>query len=255
MHTSYSLKNSMFAVELEGQPSNRETLLDWQVHDRLGIVVTTPFGGLGASLLIQLATAAYYDARPARRRVPLYPELYLFHTGGRHGDFSNFDIAPLRKEIFLPADSGTLIEAINDRAITHLLVPDAEVREIVFPYKEVDATRERVRHSFAYDPSGRVANADVAIRALHADVAENIHSTLDPQRVLDQIPEALKFGPPRQREFTAKWAEVYRSRMNETTDADRVAARQRWDALFEDGLPRETYRRISINEALGKLHT
>ena len=68
--------------------------------DRFGIVVTEPLGGLGGSLLLQLAIAKFYSVRPDRRAsVPVYPEIYLFHVGGPHGDFSYFDFWPPRKEV------------------------------------------------------------------------------------------------------------------------------------------------------------
>ena len=45
-----------------------------------------PLGATGASMLIQLAITAFYDVKPSRREVTLYPEIYLFHVGGRHGN-------------------------------------------------------------------------------------------------------------------------------------------------------------------------
>ena len=66
MHTAFLLKSSMFEIEMNGRASDREELLDWQAGDRLGIVLNSPLGALGASMLIQLVTAAYYDVRPSR---------------------------------------------------------------------------------------------------------------------------------------------------------------------------------------------
>ena len=76
-------------------------------------------------LLIQLAVLAFYESVPARRGTPpRYPEIYLFHAGGRFGDFNAFDFWPPRKEVFLPADPAMVLEALNDRAITRLAVPE-----------------------------------------------------------------------------------------------------------------------------------
>jgi hypothetical protein len=254
MHTAFSLNSEMFGVELDGRKISREALLDWQLYDRLGVVVTSPLGALGASLLMQLTITAYYDIRPARRTGPHYAEIYLFHAGGRFGDFSNFDLSPMRKEVFLSADSGDLIEAINDRAVTHLVVPDTDSRPLAFPWKEAEAARDRIRRCFAYDPSGRTAHADVVIRALNAGPLDDIESTLDAQRVLNLIPESLAVGTPAEREFNLRWAARFRRRVTEISAADRATARRRREAISHEGLPRELYRRISTDQALGMLH-
>src|SRR3954454_9175134 len=113
MHTATQLQADLFAVRRNGKPATREELLpDWEAHDRLGVVMTEPFGAIGAGHLIQLAITAFYDVRP-RRRAPLpkrpedlspdavYPEIYLFHVGGSHGDHSVFDFWPARKEVLV----------------------------------------------------------------------------------------------------------------------------------------------------------
>src|SRR4051812_30763209 len=109
MHTATQLHSSMFAVTRRGQRSSREALLPrWCPSDRLGVVMTETFGALAASHLIQIAITAFYDASPARREGKLgraddpkaiYPEIYLFHVGARHGDHSGFDFWPARKEV------------------------------------------------------------------------------------------------------------------------------------------------------------
>ena len=71
-----------------------------------------------------------------------YAEIYLFHSGGRFGDFTSFDIQP-RRELFLSAEPAALIEAINDRAITHLVVPEGAAKNSTFPWKEAESARDR----------------------------------------------------------------------------------------------------------------
>ena len=63
--------------------------------------------------------------RPERRGPNgIYPEIYLFHVGGRHGDHSPYDFWPARKEVFVDADPREVLDQINDKGITRLAVPD-----------------------------------------------------------------------------------------------------------------------------------
>ena len=75
MHTAVELNADLFSVEIDGRPVSREELLGgWVGTDRFGIVVDSPYGAVGSSLLIQLTITSFYDTRPERRdRRPQYP--------------------------------------------------------------------------------------------------------------------------------------------------------------------------------------
>ena len=86
-----------------------------------------PCGAVGASLLLLAAITAFYDAQRARSdRFYIYPDYFLFHVGRPHGDHSMLDVWPSHKEVVVPDDPEAILEAINDRAITWLVVPDRE---------------------------------------------------------------------------------------------------------------------------------
>ncbi len=126
MHVADQLFVEAFEVRIGGERVSPEAVFpDWSLLDRFGIVVTEPLGGLGASLLLQLAIAKFYSVRPDRRAdMPVYPEIYLFHVGGPHGDFSYFDFWPPRKEVRVAASQPvSLLEAINAHGITRLAIP------------------------------------------------------------------------------------------------------------------------------------
>ena len=126
MHVADQLFVEAFEVRIGDERVSPEAVFpDWSLLDRFGIVVTEPLGGLGASLLLQLAIAKFYSVRPDRRAsVPVYPEIYLFHVGGPHGDFSYFDFWPPRKEVRVAASQPvSLLEAINAHGITRLALP------------------------------------------------------------------------------------------------------------------------------------
>jgi hypothetical protein len=252
MHTAFSLKSSMFEVEMHGQAADRKKLLNWQVHDRLGVVLKSPLGGLGASMLMQLAVTAYFDARSGRRDAPHYAEIYLFHSGGRYGDFSSFDIVPHR-EVFLPADPGSMIEALNDRAITHLVVPDGTPRNLSFPWKEPESARDRIRCCYAYTAKGRTSNADISIRSRDPVLLEDFELALDPIKLAENIEGYINAGDADVQLFSRKLADRVRGRVNEISEEDKFTARQYYSTALNGGGLQQTFRKISVDTALSLL--
>ena len=128
MHTSTELRSDSFSIELDG---GRATIADLLMgaggHGRLGIVVDEPYGAVGGSLLLLAAITAFYDSQRARTdRFYIYPDYFVFHVGRPHGDHSMLDVWPSHKEVVVPNDPEAILQAINDRAITWLLVPDRE---------------------------------------------------------------------------------------------------------------------------------
>ena len=250
MHTAHSLNSGMFAIEIDGRQGTRDELLDWQLRDRLGVVVTEPLGGLGASLMIQLAITAYFDARPERRESPHYPENYIFHVGGRYGDFSTMDVRPSRRQVFV-SDINDLVGTVNAHSITHLLVPDGAFRDTGYLYLESEASREQIRHCFAYNTTGRTVRSDIQVRATATAVDYDVANTIDADRVIAVAPEWLQIGNAVQRADTATWFNEFRSRINEVSAQDRAAKFRERAAITTGGLISETYRRIGVEEALG----
>lgn len=250
MHTAHTLNGGMFAIEIDGKRGTREALLDWQPDDRLGVVITEPLGGLGASLMIQLAITAYYDTRPERRNSPHYPENYVFHVGGRYGDFSTLDVRPARRQVFVPGVV-ELIGALNAHSISHLLVPDGAFRDTGYLYLESEASREQVRHCFAYSASGRTARSDIRVQATDRTLDDDVANTIDAARVIAIAPEWLQIGDAVQRADTATWYREFRSRLGEVSAEDRAARMRQRETNRTDGLVGETYRRIGVDDAFG----
>ena len=265
MHTAEQLHAGQFAVALDGRPASLSALLpDWTVHDRFGIVVHEPFGALGASLLIQAATTAFYDARPERRTngSPQYPEIYLFHVGGPHGDHRAFDFWPPRKEVFLAADPAAVLAALNDRAISRLAVPDGPAGNprVAEYWADRTAFEERLVTAVAYAaPGATVDGADLRVTARDPVLEVNGGRALDPEARLawyeGLAPEEIEpsFAGPTPVEETYRWAASLAVRADEVPGAERerVAARRR--AMLDDGLATEDYRRLSVPDALARL--
>jgi len=265
MHTATQLNQSQFSIRLAGEHTQCEGLLPgWAAEDRFGIVVHEAFGALGASLLIQAVISAFFDFAPTRRTsMAQYPEIYVFHVGGRYGDFSPFDFWPSRKEVFIDDDPVAVLGSINDRAITRIAVPDSDPVPVDFAslvsagWSECNSARERIKGAYAYSPRGRVGNPDVSISGTDPVTEVNGSMVLDPQSTLDSFggltsEEYKTYGETAEFDIRG-WLKTVAERLTEQpADVRRSVARQR-QSLVEDGVATETYRRISTDDALGML--
>ncbi|BAV52842.1 hypothetical protein MLTONO_p0372 (plasmid) [Mesorhizobium loti] len=132
MHVVTLLKSDMFDLEIEGRPASiAEVLPDWNPHDRFGLVIDDPLGGIGATHLLQIAITSFYDIKPSRRTdLTVYPEIYAFHIGKGYGAHAPYDFWPARREIITSLDHREVLDAINDRGITRLAVPDRAPHEV-----------------------------------------------------------------------------------------------------------------------------
>jgi hypothetical protein len=224
MHSSEELRSSLFEVSVAGSEVRLLDLFEgFGEQDRLGVVMSRPFGALGASALITATITAFYDIQ--RSRAPeffIYPDYYLFHVGGPLGRHGKLDVWPARKEVVVPTDPERILEEIDDRAITRLVVEDGDPSRPELEEEALASARGRIATCLAYSPSGRVRDADVRIAS--NPVAESyVGKALDS----DQAGE-----------FDTELKQRIRDSRLE---------------LVEDGVPVETYRRIELDEALGLL--
>lgn len=258
MHMAYDIKNSHFTVAVDGAPSTRDALLDWDVRDRLGIVVDRPFGALDASLMIMLAATAFYDAVPKRRQRPLYPDMYLIHAGGPWGAHMAFDFAPDRKEVHCSPGPADLLRAINQVGVTHLLIPDREPRAVQHRYKEPEAALDRLKQVYVYGPT--VTAPDVRLSApSFAPLKGTLDSTLRPEphlTMLEEMGRAPELRATDQAEL-AIILPMLRDRLTEipTDDPEYLRQLNRLDTATAAGTLAEDYRRLDPKAALDMLHT
>lgn len=253
MHVATLLNADMFDIAVDGRPGTiADALPNWSLHDRLGVVIDEPLGGVGASHLIQIASVAYYDARPERRK-QVYPEIYAFHIGRGHGAHSAFDFWPARREVIVIGDHRNLLDAINDRAITRLALPARTPRQVEHRRKEKEAAVDRLVEAFLYDPSGQIADGDLVI------AGNDTRTEYSPGHVLRPVypraaPKPARPGPAVQvKERDPAYGEWLEARRGDITDAQRDAAVARREAITRDGLVRESYRRIAVTDALERL--
>jgi hypothetical protein len=261
MHTARQLDVSLFAVTRSGAHATREDLLpDWTPNDRLGVIVTEPFGALGASHLIQLAITAFYDVRPTRRAGRLdgqdpkaiYPEIYLFHVGEAHGDHSMFDFWPARKEVLVEAEPRLVLAALNDRAITRLAVPDTDPAEVGHEHKEPAAARDRIVTALVYSACGRVRDPEWEVAGLAPDTESNPSGVLDPDHRCELAASRRDTAPdPFLQERS--WPTRTMARLDEARRGLALAQKRRIAIRNRDGVATETYRAIDVDTAVSML--
>ncbi len=162
MHTTTVLGMDDFTFSVNGKPATLESVFPgFNKQDRLGVVTRDPGGGLGASMLILAVATRFYDFyRPElgneAGKLRIYPETFTFHIGQRHMSYAQLDVWPLHKEIIVPEDPEQILEAINDRAITRLLVEDRPAVPAQFLRETLASAQTRMVSAAAYSPSGRV---------------------------------------------------------------------------------------------------
>lgn len=222
MHSSRELRSAAFDVRIGGEPAALGDVLDgFTAADRVGVVARRSCAVVGASALLLAAITAFYDVqREGGEEFFVYPDYFVFHVGHRHGRHNRLDIWPPHKEVVVADEPEELLRAINDRAVTRLVVEEGVPGDGGFARETLASARARVRTAIAYSATGRVRDGDVEIGS--NDVVETYVAG-----VLEQSEEV----PAAERE--------------------RIAAARR--GLVEDGRTVETYRRIGLEEALGLL--
>jgi hypothetical protein len=166
MHTT-GLRSDEFQTLIAGRPATITDLFGgFDEHDRLGIVIADDHAAAGAAILILAAVTAFYDClRAAGEPFFAYADYFAFHVGRRRGCLRKLDVYPDHKEVVVPADAEAVAQAINDRGITRLLVPDAAARPAALAAETRDSAHRRIVTALAYAADGDPAAADVSVGA------------------------------------------------------------------------------------------
>lgn len=243
MHSTTEVKSDEFEVRINGEVRPVTDLLpDFDEQSRLGIVVRDDFGAVGASLLLMTAVTAFYDIQ--RERHPegffRYADYFLFDVERRRGFFNMLEIAPEHKEVVVDDDPREILTTINDRAITHLVVPAGDATELEFSPESLASATHRLKAAYLYSPRGRVDDADVEIGG---------------NEYVDSYVWSVLQG--------TKWADIYEGTQTEVAylrdllaplddEAAATLLARRPDLQIE-GRTTEGYRRVEIIEALNHL--
>jgi hypothetical protein len=135
-------------------------------------------------------------------------------VGGRWGNFSDYDFWTARKEVLLTADPRCVLDAVNDRAITRLAVPDRCRTAADHEFKEPAAADDRIASTWVYAGSGKVGNADIHITGLVCRTEMNARFTLDPVRRVSTLLES-RSGITENSDPACSYIELRRRRRDE----------------------------------------
>lgn len=260
MHVVSLLSADMFKVRIGGVPATLDDLFPgWTDLDRFGLVIDEPMGGVGATHLLQCAMMAYYDIKPSRRTSrAVYPEIYAFHIGKSYGAHAPYDFWPARREVVLRTnDHREVLDAINDRGITRLAVPDRPQRAVIHRPKEVEAALDRIASAFVYNASGRLQGGEVEIAGI--DKRTEFNPTQALRSVAEIVgmrraPGAVSSSGIPIKEADDDYARWMVACDAEITATDRRRAQEvRQSLRAPDGLATETYRRVEVSDALKHL--
>ena len=198
MHTTSTLRRADFEVTADGRPADVETLLPgFTEQDRLGIVVASDHGAAGASTLILATVTAFYDRlRMGGQPFFAYADYFTFQLGRPRGSHGKLEIYPSHKEVVVTDDPEQILRAINDRAITRLLVPDGAPGAPRYALETLASARRRIGTALLYSPTGRVTAPDVSITGT-AVTESYVSALLAPAAALrDARRELLSGGRP-----------------------------------------------------------
>ncbi|MFZ7942565.1 hypothetical protein [Neobacillus sp. 19] len=245
MHTTKQVRSDYFEFSINDQPSSfDEVFPDFHSGDRVGVVVRESGGAIGASALFMASIARFYDFyrsqlgnNPGELRI--YPDFYVFHVGRRDTEHYWFDIWPPNKEVDVIDEPELILEAINDRGISRLIIPDAprmrtktfytipkenqiESEAATFLQETVSSAEKRIKTCVIYSPTGRTERSDVMIKS-NVETESNVYKCIKDSHGL--------------------------------SDELRIELKNERQNLLDKGRVIETYRRTSLTEAISMLST
>jgi hypothetical protein len=172
MHTT-GLRSEDFEIAVGGRPATLSDVFPgFDGDDRLGIVIHQHLGAAGAGTLILAAVTGFYDhLRAAGDTFFAYADYFAFNVGADHGTLRKLDVYPAHKEVVVANDAEPILEAINDRGVTRLFVPEPPDAGPGAPLEAPALEREtrhsalrRIRTALVYSPAGHTRGADVRVR-------------------------------------------------------------------------------------------
>ncbi|NWK80147.1 hypothetical protein [Aquitalea sp. LB_tupeE] len=229
MHATDSISAGDFEFQLHGQQVCLDDVFPgFHPADRIGVVVNGPCRAMGVSALLMAATTRFYDVyRPALGNAPdklrIYPDYFIFHVGQCQGNHAQLDVWPPHKEVMVDDDAEQILEAINDRGITRLLVEEKPLSSGIFLRETLSSARNRIVSALAFSATGRVANGDVC-GAHDLNVEAYVRKMIGDSCALLQLSEQ-----------------------------QHAAMLQMRACLAIDGRVVEHYRRLTVERALGML--
>ena len=171
MHTTKILNSEDFKYTIDGHSGSLTDIVPgFDTNDRIGIVVSQEGSIIGASTFLMAAVTFFYDAyrhklKDDSEKFRIYPDYFVFHTGYRQMNHAALEIWPSHKEVVVENDPEKILEAINDRGITRLLVEDNPSLSATFLRETVSSADRRISTMLAYSPDGRMKQNNIIVES------------------------------------------------------------------------------------------
>ncbi|WP_162319357.1 hypothetical protein [Haloarcula limicola] len=182
MHTTKDLDSPSFEYQSDGDRVSRETVMPRITStERVGVAMGTGAEGLGAGTFVLSCVTAFYEYLRETREEEFfeYPDYYTFQTASNPADYRMLDIYPDHKNVTVEPTAEQLLRAINDRAITTLLVPDVSPSSPDVDEITLQSAYRRIDHCYVYAPDGRPSNVDFTIRQPRQPANEWFETTVE----------------------------------------------------------------------------
>lgn len=220
MHSS-NLRGDDFKMTWRGEPvRHAEFFSSFRDTERVGILCPRRTEGIGAITLIISYVTAFYDRyRERGADFYAYPDFFTFQRETPCADYGMVDIWPYHKNVPVPRDAQQTAEAITDRGVNVLLVPDGKEQEVEIGRIELESARRNIRRCFAYSESGEMDSFDLSLECDSDPLREYAMA------VLDSLPSGNEIS-----ELRALWSE-----------------------RFAGGTVRQFFREMELGEALSRI--
>ena len=164
MHSS-KLRGSDFHLKTSGNRiDHRAFFADFAKTDRLGVFAPERYEAAGAATLIMAYVTAFYDDyRADRGEFYAYPDFFAFQPVSSLANYAMYDISPRHKLVPVGPEPIDKLNAINDRAVNVLLVPDGEPAGHQFERVALVSAKRNLEQCYVYSFEGHVDDADVTI--------------------------------------------------------------------------------------------
>jgi hypothetical protein len=194
MHTSEELVASEFEYRADGRSVSREDVMPTiSPEDRVGVVMGSGSGGIAAGNFILSCVTAFYDHLRGRKTEFLeYPDYYTIQATSNPADYRMLDIYPAHKNVTVESDAERILQAITDRAITILLVPDAPPRTPEIQEITRRGAERRIEHCYMYAREEQLEAPDFVIQQPRQPAGDWYETTIDS---LDEPPATNRSRP------------------------------------------------------------
>ncbi len=165
MHSS-TLGDRDFEILVSGHPvALAEYFRGFTNTKRLGVLAPGGLEGIGAVNLIMAHVTAFYNTyRATGDDFFAYPDFFTFQSHEPKAAYGMFDIWPEHKDVLVGTDAAERLDAITDRAVNILLVPDGPPARCEYQRQQNAAAERLIETCYAYSATGAVADSDLVIR-------------------------------------------------------------------------------------------